>query len=188
MRRQCLRRIAAFSMFGALSGLAIVGPASAHSGGRAVVLVRSLAVEPAGSGWQVAAVLTDSDSGSPILGPRVSALVGEDPAKATEVVMNATGTAARFVASLPAVKPGPLALALKVRSSPGADPVQPLNTRVFTTVLVSGTTATLVSGGGEEGGGSLPLIMGASGALLALALLYGLYSLRRPSAGTESAQ
>lgn len=174
-------RTAAFTllltMLAGLLGLAATAPASAHSGGRAVVLLRSLAVEPAGNGWQVAAVLTDSDSGAPIRGPRVTAVVGE-PAK--EITMNPDTAVARYVAPLPAAKPGPFMLTLKVSSSPGSDPVAPFS-KAFTAELVSGETTTLVAGGGDSGS-NLPLIMGVAAAVLVVALLYGLYSVRRRTA------
>ncbi|MGQ0465560.1 MAG: hypothetical protein ACT4QG_09605 [Sporichthyaceae bacterium] len=168
------------TMLAGLLGLAATAPASAHSGGKAVVLIRSLVVEPAGSGWQVAAVLTDNDSGDVIRGPKVTALVGETGA-AKEITMTPDSGLARFVAALPAAKPGPLTLALKVRSSPGSDPVVPFNSQPFTAQLVSGESTTLVAGGGD-GGSNLPLIMGVAAAVLAVSLLYGLYSVRRRTA------
>jgi len=179
------RRAGAFAllltMLAGLVGLGTSAPASAHSGGRAVVLIRSLVVEPAGSGWQVAAVLTDNDSGDPIRGPKVTALVGV-AANAKEVVMNPDdGDVARFVGALPAAKPGPLVLALKVRTSPGSDPVAPFDSQPFTAQLVAGESVTLVAGGGDDGS-NLPLIMGVAAAVLAVALLYGLYSVRRRTA------
>lgn len=176
-----MRRVGAFTMLltllAGLLGLAASAPASAHSGGRAVVLVRSLVVEPVGSGWQVAAVLTDNDSGDPIRGPKVSVLVGET-ATAKEVTLKPDNTVARFVGALPAAKPGPLTLELKVRSSPGSDPVAPFNEQ-YTAQLVAGQTTTLVAGGADDGGSNPPLIMGVAAAVLAVALLYGLYSMRR---------
>lgn len=150
------------------------GPAAAHSGGRAVVLVRNFTVDPSGDSWQANVTLADNDSGSPIRGSRVSVLQGTK-----EIVLDHGATAGLYTGTIKA-KPGPLSLALKVRAQPGAEPVLPFDGK-WDVQLVAGESVTVVKGGGG-GGSNLPLIMGVAAAVLAVALLYGLYSVRRRTA------
>ncbi len=180
------RRTAALTllvaMLAGLLGLAASAvPASAHSGGRAVVLVRSLSVEPAGNAWQAKAVLTDSDSGSPIRGSKVT-VSAAGTAAAKEVTMSQGTVPGFYEGTLSNAKPGsPLTITLKVRAVPGSEPVLPYDRKFEGVQLVAGEPLVLVSGGGG-GGSNLPLIMGVAGAVLAVAMLYGLYSVRRRTA------
>ncbi|MGQ0464954.1 MAG: hypothetical protein ACT4QG_06500 [Sporichthyaceae bacterium] len=151
--------------------------AAAHSGGRAVVLVKELSFVPAGAAWQANVTLTDNDSGSPIQGPKVTALVGS-PAK--EVTLK-QGTAPGLYQGTVAAKPGSMTFALKVRATPGTEPVMPFDSTPWNVQLVAGETA-IVVGGSDDGGGVMPIALSVAGALLGVGLLYGLYSTRRKTA------
>ncbi len=169
------------TLLGGLLGLiASAVPAAAHSGGRAVVLVRSLSVEPSGDMWHARATLTDNDSGAPIRGSKVTAFVG-DPATAKAISMAAGGVPGVFEGMLPSAKPGPITLALKVRAVPGSEPVLPFDGQ-WNADLVAGQTAFLVAGSGEGGSSKMPMILGIVGGLMGVGLLYGLYSVRRRTA------
>jgi hypothetical protein len=158
-----------------LFGLATAaGPAAAHSGGRAVVLVQHFTLDPAGDTWRANVVLTDNDSGSPIRGAKATVIVA-----GKEVVLEHGETPGQYVGTLKGAKPGPLSLELKVRAQPGAEPVLPADKK-YDVQLVAGESLVIADGGG--GGSNLPLIMGVAAAVLAVALLYGLYSVRRRTA------
>lgn len=156
-------------------GLVAPMPAEAHSGGRAVVLVRSLALVPSGENWRADVVLSDNDSGDPIMGSKVTALVGS----AKPVVLASGSTPGLFQAQLPAIEPGATTFELKVRSNPGTAPVQPFD-QSWPVQLVAGETATVV--GGSGGGSAVPVLASAGGGVLALGLLFGLYRARRRTA------
>ncbi|MGQ0845103.1 MAG: hypothetical protein ACT4QF_13325 [Sporichthyaceae bacterium] len=153
-------------------------PASAHSGGKAIVRVASLTLEPASTGWQASVRITDTDSGDPIRGSKVTLAMASAPAK--EATLAEASTPGAYQGALASSTLGQAEVVLKVRAAPGADPVAPFN-GTFPVTLVSGETAVVVAGG-EGGGSNLPLIMGVAAAVLAVALLYGLYSVRRRTA------
>lgn len=173
-------RVAVLTMLATvLTGLlglgAMAGPAAAHSGGKAVVLVQNFTLDPAGESWQANVMLADLDSGSPILGAKTVVLLGGE-----EIVLERGQAAGQYTGTLKGAKPGPVVLELKVRAQPGAEPVLPANER-YNVELVAGESVVVAKNGGG-GGSNLPLIMGVAAAVLAVALLYGLYSIRRRTA------
>lgn len=164
-------------------GLTALGPAaspvSAHSGGKAVVLVADLTVSPEGSAWKASTTLVDGDSGSPIRGAEVKALLGT-PAKTVD--LTAGSTLGNYVASLGALPVGPTHLELKVRTLPGSEAVVPYdNSWDFT--LTAGQPVQVAAETGGGGGSNVALILSVAGAVILLAVLYGLFSLRRRTAG-----
>ncbi|WP_019873152.1 hypothetical protein [Sporichthya polymorpha] len=108
-------------------GLATLGPAaapvSAHSGGKAVVLVADVTLSPEGSGWKASTTVADGDSGEPLRGVgHHKALLGS-PVRTVSLTQGST--LGNYVASLGPLPPGPTHLELKVRTLPGAEPVIP---------------------------------------------------------------
>ncbi|MGQ0629615.1 MAG: hypothetical protein ACT4P1_01135 [Sporichthyaceae bacterium] len=178
MRSGVLRLLATLALVfaGALGALA--PSAGAHSGGKAIVLVTDLVVTPIASGWEVRATLADFDSGDPVRGADVKTFTGT-PAKATSLTESAI--AGTYAGSIGKAGPGPMNLTMKVRSIPGNEQVEAVD-KSWQVQLVAGSPAVVVSGATGAGGGSLGLIVGVAGAVLAGAMLYGLYSLRRRSA------
>lgn len=176
MTRFFFRGALAFSVVTALALGPAVAPAVAHSGGRAVVLVRDLSLAPTGSTWMATATLVDSDTGTPIQAD-VKALAGSPATIFDLEPATALGTYTGRVDGLAA---GPAQLELKVRTQAGYDGVVPFD-RVYPFELVAGQPVQIASGGGG-GGSNAPLIGGVAVAVLAVALLYGLYSLRRRTA------
>lgn len=179
-RTHIARRTGALGSLAALLALLLgplaAGPASAHSGGRAVVLVRSLVVEPHGDAWHARALLTDNDSGSPIQGAKVTAAVGG----AKPVLLTSAGVAGQFEGVLPKVDAGMMDLTLKVRAQPGAEPVLPFDGS-WNAQLVAGQPLTIVGNSGD-GSGAMSVVLGTVGGAAALGLLYGLYRARRRTA------
>ncbi|MGQ0623444.1 MAG: hypothetical protein ACT4PP_02125 [Sporichthyaceae bacterium] len=171
-----LLAVAALVIAGALGPLS--SPAGAHVGGSAVVLVTDLVVAPVGGGWEVRATLADFDSGDPVRGADVKTFTG-NPVKATTLAE--TTTAGTYTGAIGKARPGPMSLTMKVRSIPGNEPVEDVD-KTWQVDLVAGAPAVVVSGATGPGGGSFGLIVGVAGAVLAAAMLYGLYSLRRRSA------
>ena len=163
-------------------GLAALGPAAApvaaHSGGKAVVLVADLTLTPAGKNWTASTTLVDGDSGSPIRGADVKALVGS-PVKT--VTMEQGSTLGSYVAPLGALVAGPTHLELKVRTLPGSEPVVPYD-NAWDFTLTAGQPVQVASETADGGGGNMALILSVAGAVILLALLYGLFSLRRRTA------
>ncbi len=163
-------------------GLAALGPAAtpvaAHSGGKAVVLVADLTLSPEGTGWKASTTLVDGDSGSPIRGADVKALLGT-PAKTVSL---AQGTAlGSYTASLGSLPAGPTHLELKVRTLPGAEPVVPFD-KGWDFTLTAGQPVQVAAETGGGGGSNIALILSVAGAVILIALLYGLFSLRRRTA------
>jgi hypothetical protein len=163
-------------------GLAALGPAAtpvaAHSGGKAVVLVADLTLTPSGSNWTASTTLVDGDSGSPIRGADVKALVG---APAKTVTMEQGTTLGSYVASLGALPAGPAHLELKVRTLPGAEAVVPYD-KAWDFTLTAGQPVQVASETAGGGGSNVALMLSVAGAVILLALLYGLFSLRRRTA------
>ncbi|HUR01543.1 MAG TPA: hypothetical protein VM347_03305 [Nonomuraea sp.] len=163
-------------------GLTALGPAAtpvaAHSGGKAVVLVADLTLSPEGAGWKASTTLVDGDSGSPIRAADVKALVGS-PAKTVALAQGST--LGSFVAPVGALPAGPNHLELKVRTLPGADAVVPYdNSWDFT--LTAGQPVQVAAETGGGGGSNVALMLSVAGAVILIALLYGLFSLRRRTA------
>lgn len=163
-------------------GLTALGPAampvSAHSGGKAVVLVADLTLSPEGTDWTATTTLVDGDSGSPIRGADVKALLGTPVKTVTMAQGSALGT---YVASLGAIPAGPTHLALKVRTLPGAEPVVPYD-QGWDFTLTAGQPVQVASETAGGGGSNVALMLSVAGAVILIALLYGLFSLRRRTA------
>jgi hypothetical protein len=163
-------------------GLTALGPAAtpvaAHSGGKAVVLVADLTLSPEGTGWKATATLVDGDSGSPIRAADVKALVGT-PAKTVTLAQGSSlGNYAAAVGALPA---GPAHLELKVRTLPGAEAVVPYD-NAWDFTLTAGQPVQVAAETGGGSGSNVALILSVAGAVILIALLYGLFSLRRRTA------
>lgn len=160
-------------------GLATLGPAaapvSAHSGGKAVVLVADLTLSPEGSGWKASTTVADGDSGEPLRGVDIKALLGS-PVR--NVSLTQGSTLGNYVASLGPLPPGPTRLELKVRTLPGAEPVVPYD-KGWDFTLTAGQPVQVASETAGGGGSSVALILSVAGAVILLALLYGLFSMRR---------
>ena len=163
-------------------GLAALGPAAtpvaAHSGGKAVVLVADLTLTPEGTAWTASTTLVDSDSGSPIRGAEVRVLLGT-PVKT--VMLAQSSSLGIYAASLGALPAGPTHLELKVRTPPGAEAVVPYD-KAWDFTLTPGQPVQVAS---ETAGGAksnVALILSVAGAVVLLAVLYGVFSLRRRTA------
>jgi hypothetical protein len=185
-------------------------PAQAHSAGKAVVLVRQFTLTPAASGWTAAVTVADFDSGAPIRNSKVILLTGapaaagqaatttqtaakntQTAAKKTtqtaaaapaQVTLAPTGLLGVYQGQVPNVKAGPNHLELRIQTQPGSDPVQPYD-KAWDVTLVAGQPYQVVAGGTGGGGGSnLGLILGVAGGVVAVALLYGLFMVRRRTA------
>lgn len=175
---------------GAVAGLAAVlavgvaglgpaaAPVAAHSGGKAVVLVADLTLTPAGDEWTASTTLVDGDSGSPIRGADVKALVGK-PAKS--VTLEQGSTLGLYTGSVGALPAGPTHLELKVRTLPGSEAVVPYDSS-WDFTLTAGQPVQVASETAGGGGSNVALILSVAGAVILLAVLYGLFSLRRRTA------
>jgi hypothetical protein len=163
--------------------LALVGlgaPAYAHSGNAAVVLVRNLTLTPVATGWEAHLTLADLDSGSPIIAADAKLTPGAAAPVALEPSGNSDGL---YAAKLPTLKPGVLALRLVIRTAPGSPPVAVFDRTYPATTLTAGqeTVVTAAASGGG-GGSNTGMIVGVAGAVLLVALLYGLFTIRRRGA------
>lgn len=161
----------------------IATPVAAHQGGKAVVLVRDLTIAPAGADWMAKAVLSDFDAGSPIQGADVKATTS---APAKTYTLEPAGALGTYTARLDGVKPGPTDITLRVRTIPGNEGFVPFN-QTWPIELVAGQPTLVASASGGGGGSNVGPIVGVSGAVLAIAMLYGLYALRRRSAAPTQA-
>ena len=165
-----------------LVGLTALGPAatpvSAHSGGKAVVLVADLTLSPTGKNWNANTVLVDGDSGAPIRGADVKALVGT-PAKTISFTQGST--LGSYVGALGPVPVGPTHLELKVRTLPGSEAVVPYD-NAWDFTLTAGQPYQVAKETGGGGGSNIAMILSVAGAVILLAVLYGLFSLRRRTA------
>ena len=163
-------------------GLTALGPAAtpvaAHSGGKAVVLVADLTVSPEASGWKVSTTLVDGDSGSPIRGADVKTLLGT-PAKSISLAPGSS--LGNYSASLGALPAGPTHLELKVRTLPGSEAVVPYD-NAWDFTLTAGQPVQVAAETGGGSGSNTALILSVAGAVILIALLYGLFSLRRRTA------
>lgn len=164
-------------------GLTALGPAatpvSAHSGGKAVVLVADLTLSPEGNAWKASTTLVDGDSGSPIRGAEVKALLGT-PAKTFDLTSGPT--LGNYVGTVGALPAGPAHLELKVRTLPGSEPVVPYD-KTWDFTLTAGQPYQVAAETGSGGSSNVALILSVAGAVILLAVLYGLFSLRRRTAG-----
>jgi hypothetical protein len=158
-----------------LTAVAPAAPVSAHSGGKAVVLVADLTLAPTGNSWTASTTLFDGGSGSPIRGADVKALLGT-PAKTVSFAQGSS--LGLYTASLGALPAGPTHLELKVRTLPGSEPVVPYD-NAWDFTLTAGQPMQVASETAGGGGSNVALILSVAGAVILLAVLYGLFSLRR---------
>jgi hypothetical protein len=160
-------------------GITAFGPAatpvSAHSGGKAVVLVADLTVSPEGKNWTANTILVDGDSGAPIRGAEVKAVVGNPP---KTVSFTQGSTLGSYTGALGAIPAGPTHLELKVRTLPGAEAVVPYD-NAWDFTLTAGQPYQVAKETGGGGGSNVAMILSVAGAVVLLAVLYGLFALRR---------
>jgi hypothetical protein len=151
-------------------------PAAAHSGGKANVLVAELTLTPEGDTWTANTVLVDGDSGSPLRGVDAKLITGTPPGK---VVSLTPGTSlGQFVAPLGKLAAGPMHVELKVRTLPGAEGVVPYDGS-WDPVLVAGQPVQVARETSAGGGSNVALIASVAVAVVLIAVIYGLFSLRR---------
>ena len=142
-------------------------------------MVADLTLSPEGGGWKASTTVVDGDSGEPLRGVDVKALLGS-PVKTVTLAQGST--LGKYVASLGALPAGPTHLELKVRTLPGAEAVVPYdNGWDFT--LTAGRPVQVASEATAGNGGNIALILSVAGAVILLALLYGLFSMRRKAEG-----
>jgi hypothetical protein len=156
-------------------------PASAHSAGKAVVLVRDFTLNPAPGGkWQATVAIADFDSGAPLQGTSVT--VGLN-GSTKFVQLQPTSLIGQYQGVVGKANAGPNTFDLRVRTVPGSPPVQPYD-HSFPVTLVANTPLHVITAGGGGGGGgsSLPLILSVAAVVLVGAMLYGLFSVRRRTA------
>ena len=167
----------------AMVGLGLVaGPASAHSGGKAIVLVEDFSIAPAGGGWTATAVLADFDGGGALRAVDVQ-VNGAGLTKLTPMVeSDAPGT---YTLALPKAAPGPVTVELDIRTLPGGTPVTPFK-KSYSNTLVDGQKLSLASGKASPadggGGSNTGMIAGVAGAVLLVAVLYGVFAMRKRTA------
>jgi hypothetical protein len=168
--------VALCALFSALVGVG-AGPAAAHNNGGATPLIQQFTLTPAATSWNVNVQIVDSDLGTPVRGARVFALAG-----ATQSPQLTQGTVpGSYVGTLTGVQPGAQTVALKVSSEPGNDPVNPFH-QSWNVSLAAGEPLAIVASHGGGGGSHIGLILGVAGAVVVLAVLYGLFSVRRRTA------
>jgi hypothetical protein len=170
-------------LVGVLALIAGIGPgsspASAHSAGKAVVLVRDFTLSPVpGSKWQATVAIADFDSGAPLQGTSVTIGIGAPAAKFVQ--LSPTSVIGQYQGVVGKAAPGSANFELRVRTVPGSPPVQPYD-HTYPVTLVAGAPVHVVSGAGGGGGGgsNRPLILTVAAVVLAGAVLYGLFSVRR---------
>ena len=193
MSRRRSVRVAAGSaaVLTALTAVTAVGaaPAGAHNMGQAVVLVRQFTLQPAGSGWQADVTIADFDSGTPI---RDAVVVVYDGAPAAGAAAPAAATAAgsplepattpgTFQGPLSSVKAGANHLELKIKTKAGSAGVQPFD-KAWDVTLEAGKPLAIVADSSGGGGSNVGLIAGVTGGVVGIALLYGLFVVRRRTA------
>jgi hypothetical protein len=163
-----------------LAGIGASTAAWAHSGGKAVVLVRNFTMTPVGEAWEAHVTLADLDSGAPIPAADAKVYAG----KAAPVVLEHSSTQAGvYTAKIAKLAPGPTDLRLVVRTSPGGVAVALFDRSYPGTVLTAGEEKVVTAEAAGGGGGSnTGMIVGVAGAVLLVALLYGLFSVRRRGA------
>lgn len=166
------RSVTAIAMTSVVLG-AVAVPASAHSGGKAVVLVRTFTIVPADTAWNAVVTLADLDSGAPLDGVDVKMLTGGATIPTTPTMVSG-----EYMGVLPKIKPGPLHLELKVATAPGGTQVEQFS-KPYDTELVAGQT-TAVSGGEVSGGSDKTRTLAGVGAVALLVVLgVGLFGRRR---------
>lgn len=168
-----------------IAGLGLLaGTASAHSGGKAIVLVEDLTIAPAGDGWKATAKLADYDGGGPLTNVDV-VISGAGTGLTKPTSMTESEVGGTYTLALPNAKPGPITVDMSVRTVPAGTPVTPFK-ESYTNSLVDGQALSLTSGkaisGDGGGGGSTGMIVGVAGAVLLVAVLYGLFAVRKKSA------
>lgn len=174
---------AAVAVLAGLLGAAALGPVAAtpvqaHSGGNAVVLVADLTLTPVGDTWNATTTLVDSDSGSPLRQVDVKAFVGTPVRTVTLAQGGSLGTYQGALGKIPA---GPAHVELQVRTLPGSEPVNPYSGS-WDVTLVAGQPVQVASEAAGGAGSNVALIVSVAAAVILIALLYGLFSLRRRSA------
>ncbi|HEY3604996.1 MAG TPA: hypothetical protein VGL04_10010 [Sporichthyaceae bacterium] len=189
-RRTAGRSALVALVVGVLALIAGVGtsaaPASAHSAGKAVVLVRDFTLSPvAGGKWQATVAVADFDSGAWLQGTSVTIGMGNPAttvAPAKFVQLQPTSVIGQYQGVVGKAAAGPARFDLRVRTVPGSPPVQPYD-HSFPVTLVAGAPLQVISGAGSgSGGSSMPLILGVAAVVLVGAMLYGLFSVRRRTA------
>jgi hypothetical protein len=176
-------------------------PASAHSNGRAIVMVRQFTLTPAANGWTAEVVAADFDSGAPLRNTTVTlasvepgaaapaaAATGTTTTKTTAaaaapapITLAPTSEVGDYRGALTGAKPGMNHLELKIRTTPGWDPVAPFD-QIWDVSLVAGQPVKIVGGDSGGGGSNLGLILGVAGGVVGVAVLYGLFAVRRRTA------
>jgi hypothetical protein len=183
-----MRFVRAAAAVALVIGVTALGPAatpvSAHSGGKAVVLVADLTLSPVGKTWNASTTLVDGDSGAPIRGADVKALYGT-PAKS--LALTRGSTLGNYVGSLGALPAGPTHLELQVRTLPGAEAVLPYD-HSWDFTLTAGQPYQVAKETGGGSGSNVALILSVAGAVILLAVLYGLFSLRRRTVAPAKAR
>jgi hypothetical protein len=163
-----------------------VQPASAHSAGKAVVLVRDFTLNPAPGGkWSATVAIADFDSGAPLQGTSVTVGMGDPATTATPtkfVELQPTSMIGQYQAVVGTAAAGPARFDLRVRTVPGSPPVQPYDHQFPVTLVANTPLHVITADGGGGGGSSLPLILSVAAVVLVGALLYGLFSVRRRTA------
>lgn len=142
------------------------------------MLVADFTLTPEGNVWTANTTLVDGDSGSPIRGVDAKLLAGT-PAKAVTLAQGSS--LGLYEASLGKLATGPVHLELKIRTLPGAEPVVPYD-RAWDVTLVDGQAVKVASETSGGGGSNTALIAGVAVAVVLIAVLYGLFSLRRRTA------
>ena len=183
VRQGGLRAILVGAMAALATLLSVIGvstPASAHSGGKAVVLVRDFTFVPDGNAWEAKLRLADLDSGAAIVAADAKVSAGSG----APVVLEPSGTEpGAYTAKLPKVAPGVTDVRLVVRTAPGGVAVALFDRTYPGVTLVAGQEKVITAEAAGGGGGSnTGMIVGVAGAVLLVALLYGLFSVRRRGA------
>ena len=168
--------VAGCAVFAAVGGVDGT-PAAAHNNGGATPLIQQFTLTPAGNSWDADVRIVDSDQGTPVGKAKVTAITGGNK----ESLLNPTSTLGGYQGVLTGVHPGAQTVELKVRSIPGSDPVNPFQ-KSWDVTLAAGKPVAVVAGGGGGGGSHIGLILGVAGAVVLVALLYGLFTVRRRTA------
>ncbi|HEX3825738.1 MAG TPA: hypothetical protein VHV82_00570 [Sporichthyaceae bacterium] len=92
-----------------------------------------------------------------------------------------TSVVGDYQGTLSTAKPGLNHLELKIQTTPGGDPVAPFD-QAWDVTLVAGRPLKVVGGDDGGGGSNLGLVLGVAGAVVGVALLYGLFAARRRTA------
>lgn len=165
-----------------LAGLGLgASPAGAHTGGKAIALVEDLTLNPAGTGWQAVAQLADFDGGGPLRAVDVQIKGGGLTAFTPMIESN---TAGQYSLAMPKAAAGPVTIEIKVETAPGGTAVTSID-KTYTGTLAAGQSLNLVrekASGGGGGGSNTGMIAGVAGAVLLVAVLYGVFSMRKKSA------